>query len=269
MNDRPEPQADDPADVDVNVVALRRPDPPAAVDIAALRQPGPAPDVDAEALTRPAPTPPGPPAGRRRRLVIGAAATALVLMGSGGVWWHRQVTGDPQLEFSGPNVYRDEAATDHSGIVTDDSRHGFHEAERIETIQVAFVPDGHLYATFGLYNGGGHDVRIEAAPAAGMYYWAFDRMTLSSDRNTGFGGGYEPLPFTLHRGETRYVRLEFRLADCNPATLEPGGSSTLSSLRLRYRILGVTRSHDVPFRDSSIDVQAMGECAHPIVETHR
>src|SRR5437588_5583576 len=102
-----------------------------------------------------------------------------------------------------------------------------------------------------------------------MYYWAFGRVTLSTGRNTGFGGRYEPLPFTLHRGETRYLRLEFRLADCDPAALQPGGSSTLRSLRLSYRILGVTRTADVPFRDSTIAVQAMGACPHPIIKNDR
>jgi hypothetical protein len=266
MNDRPEPSAEDPAVVDVNIVALRRPDPPAEVDMAALRRPGLTPDVDAGALTRPAPPPPAPAAGRRRRLVIGTAATAMVLLAGAGALWHRQVTTDPRLEFSGPNVYRDEAATDHTGIVTDDSRQGVDE---VDTVRAAFVPNGRLYASFGLYNGGGHDVRIEAAQPARMYYWGFDRMTLSTDRNTGFGGRYEPLPFTLHRGETRYLRLEFHLADCDPTAFAPGGSSTLRSLRVQYRILGVTRSHDVPFRDSALAVQATGDCAHPIVESNR
>jgi len=96
------------------------------------------------------------------------------------------------------------------------------------------------------------------------------RQTLSTDRNTGFGGRYEPFrTFTLHRGETRYVRLEFRLADCDPAAFQPGGSSTLADLALRYRILGITRTADAPFRDSTIAVQAAGECAHPIIKNDR
>ena len=129
---------------------------------------------------------------------------------------------------------------------------------------------GRLYAFFGLYNGGGHDVRIEPPSAVRMYYWGFERMSLSTDRNTGFGGRYEPFrAFTLHRGETRYVRLEFRLADCAPATLQPGAFSTLRSLRLPYRILGITRTHDVPFRDTALALQAMGDCAHPIVDPTR
>jgi hypothetical protein len=196
-------------------------------------------------------------------VVIGAAAAAVALVVGAAGWWYRQVTADPRLEFSGPNMYRDEAATDHSGIVTDDSRHGIDE---VDTVRVAFVPNGRLYAFFGLSNGGGHDVHIEAAPAARMYYWGFDRMSLSSDRNTGFGGRYEPFrSFTLHRGETRYVRLEFRLAGCDPAAFQPGGFSTLRGLHVSYRILGISRSADVPFQDAAIALQASGVCTHPIV----
>src|SRR5437588_11742532 len=103
MHDRAEPPAEDAPLIDVNIVALRRPGPPVDVDIAALRRPEPTPDVNAAALTRPAPTPPGPPAGRKHRVAIGAAATALVLLAGAGAWWHRQVTTDPHLEFSGPN----------------------------------------------------------------------------------------------------------------------------------------------------------------------
>src|SRR5207248_6222412 len=102
MNDRPEPSAEPPV-VDVNVVALRRPDPPAAeVDVGALKRaaPAPTPEVDARALTRPVPAPPAPPAGRGRRVFVGTALAVLVLMAGAGVWWHRQVTADPRLEFS-------------------------------------------------------------------------------------------------------------------------------------------------------------------------
>ena len=67
MNDHAEPPGEDRGVVDVNVVALRRPDPPAEVDITALRQPGRTAEVDAGALTRPAPTPPGPRSGRLLR----------------------------------------------------------------------------------------------------------------------------------------------------------------------------------------------------------
>ena len=77
---------------------------------------------------------------------------------------------------------------------------------------------------------------------------------------------YEPFrPFTLPRGETVNVRLEYRLADCDPAELQPNAASTVSSLRLRYRILGVTRSVHVPFRDTAVALQAGGPCRNPIV----
>lgn len=81
---------------------------------------------------------------------------------------------------------------------------------------------------------------------------------------------YEPFrPFTLARSETVNVRLEYRLADCDPAELQPNGTSTLSSLRLQYRILGVTRTAHVPFRDTAVALQAGGPCRNPIVRPSR
>jgi hypothetical protein len=234
------------------------------VDPRALQRPEPGPDVDPEALTRPAiPTPAPPPAGRRRRLlVVGASALAVVVAG-GGFRWRHQVTADPRLEFSrGLNVYRDEASTDLSGIVRQANESGFHDDP--DEVRVAFVPGGRLYATVGLYNGGGHDVRIERVPTATMFYWAFDRMSVASDPN---GGRFEPFqPFTLRRGETRQVRLEFRLADCDPAALQPGGYSVLRALQLRYRILGVSQTAGASFNDETVALSATGECAHPLVD---
>ena len=71
-------------------------------------------------------------------------------------------------------------------------------------------------------------------------------------------------PFTLHKGETKNVRLEFHLAGCDPAGLQPGGASSLRSVPLTYRTLGVTRTAAVPFRDLVVAVQAMGTCDDPV-----
>ena len=173
------------------------------------------------------------------------------------------MTADPGLEFYGrPNVYRDEASTDLAGIVHNDNLLG-------DEIDVAFVPNGRLFAAFGLYNGGAHDVRIDEAPPGRFYYWGFDRMGISTDPDDGFvgtAGRYRPFrPFTLRRGETREVRLEFRLADCDPTGLQAGGYSTLRGLTLRYRTLGVSRTRSVAFRDAVLALQAMGVCARPMV----
>ncbi|MDQ4132029.1 MAG: hypothetical protein M3179_02230 [Actinomycetota bacterium] len=223
------------------------------------------PEVDGGALSEPTEVIRRPATVRRRSVIVGVAVTVVMtVLAGGGVWWQRTVTGNPGLEFyGGPNVYRDEATTDRGGI---------HEKHNMlgDEVDIDFTANGRLYAHFGLYNGGHHDIRIEGAPDSRDYYWCFDRMSLSADPDDGFVGvaaRYEPFrPFTLRPGETREVRLEFRLADCNPASLQPGGYSTRRGLSVRYRILGITRTVDVPFRDSVLALQAMGICEHPIVE---
>ena len=209
--------ADDPATADVDLSALRRPGPVPDVDLRALGRPGPAPEVDAEALSRPA-IAPDPPEGRRRRVIIGVAAVALMALAGGGLWWNRQVTADPGLQFSGGlNVARDEAGTDRSGIAPRQTQF----PSDVDEVVVAFVPKGRLYAAVSLSNHGGHDVRIEAVRPGRYYYWGLDRVAVvpvSHDARFGFSARYEPFrPFTLQRGKTRELRLDFRLADCDPA----------------------------------------------------
>lgn len=222
-------------------------------------------DGDVTTLDTPSATNPRPALLRQRSVVIGVAVAVLLAgLAAGGVWWHRQVTADPGLEFyGGPNVFRDEAGTDRTGI---EDKHNLVGDE----VTVAFVANGRLYAHYGLYNGGRHDVRIDAAPRSGSYYWGSEGMSLSADPDDGFVGvahRYEPFrAFTLRRGETREVRLEFRLADCDPAALQPGGYSIRRGLTLRYRILGITRRHHVPIRDTAIALQAIGGCRNPIVD---
>lgn len=225
-------------------------------------------DVDAHELSEPPQVIRRPATVRRRSVIIGIAAATLVAgLTGGGIWWHRTVTGDPGLEFyGGPNVYRDAAGTDRSGI---EEKHNMLGDE----VDIDFTRTGRLYAHFGLYNGGHHDVRIEGAPVSHDYYWGLDSMALSADADDGFVGvasRYEPFrPFTLRPGETREVRLEYRLADCDPASLQPGGFSTRRGATLRYRILGVGRSRHFAFRDSVLALHAMGVCEHPIVDDSR
>ena len=87
-------------------------------DLADPAQADPFPPIDVRSLD-PRPETAAGQATVRRRTVLRAVAIGTVLVGlaGGGVWWHHQVTADPGLEFyGGPNVYRDEAATDLSGI---------------------------------------------------------------------------------------------------------------------------------------------------------
>lgn len=268
MNDLVDPPAHHPDEPAINPSALRRPAPGPDVVPGAIRPPDPKPDVDAEALTRP---PTIPPKVSRRRLVVGSLAAMLILaLAGGGLWWRREVTAEPGLAFhGGQNVFRDDAATDRSRI---GPRRSVFPSD-VDQVEVAFERNGRLFVHVGLFNGGRHDVRIGAVPNDPSYYWGLDRMSLAADTGDGDHGvggvapRYEPFrPFTLQRGETRNVRLELRLADCDPASLQPGGYSTLLSVGMRYRTLGITRTAHVPFRDTEVDLQAMGICLHPLNE---
>ena len=225
------------------------------------------PEVDVRALAgRTTPDEPKPPS-RRRGLVVRVAVSVVVgVLAGGALWWQRTVTADPGLVFSvGPNAYRDPALSDMSGITHKENVLG-------DEVDVDFVPNGRLYVAFGLYNGGQHDVRIEAVPEAKMYYWAFDRMSVGHDPAGGFAGfdrRYQPFrPFTVHRGETVDVRLDFRLADCDPKMLQPGGSY-VRSLPVHYRTFGITRTHDVPLENAAVSIQTIGQCTHPLTKSDR
>ena len=201
-------------------------------------------------------------AGHRKTVV---AIVAVVAALGGGAWWHHQVTRDPSLELYGhPNLSRDEAGYERAGLGEQDNW------PHPPVSTVTFEPNGRLYVHLGLYNGGAHAVRIEQVPPAGFFYWGLDRMSRAAPEPGGVtvAQGYEPFrPFTLARGETVNVRLEYRLADCDPAELQPNATSTVSSLRLRYRILGISRTAHVPFRDTAIALQAGGGCRNAIVRS--
>jgi hypothetical protein len=263
MNDLADPSADQPPTPDVNLEALRRPEPTPDVDVRALARPAPLPEVDAGALRRPA-TPVGPTKSRRRGVMIALLAVVLVAVAGGGLWWNRQVTANPHLEFSGGlNVYRDPAFTDLSGIVRRDGSRSFDADE----VDVTFVPNGPLFAMVGLVNGGAHDVRIEGTRPASMFYWGFDRMSISTDPDGGWNGEWVPFePFTLRRGESRQVRLEFRLAGCDPVAQDPPGFSVLQELDLRYHVLGFTRTAGASFSGEKIALQASRDCPKPNVD---
>jgi hypothetical protein len=201
---------------------------------------------------------PEPPKKRRRWL--GAAALALVLaLLSAGLYLHRAVTAEPGLEFSGFNVFRAEAG-DKTGI--EDLRNTLGTESRVD-----FVSKGSFVAYTSLYNGGPRDLRVRTIPRAGFHYWGLSGAALSTNERTAFvGEDYVPFrPFTLRKGETRYLRLDFSLADCGEAPMEEGWSSTIDSVALTYETLGFRRTAVVPFQQTAISVLAGGECEKPII----
>jgi hypothetical protein len=217
--------------------------------------------ADGHAATVQAPVPPGTPSRRHWRRIV-AVIAALVVVAT-AVWWRRTVTSDPKLQFTHFNRVN---LVDHDGTGTPD---GITRKENLLGTQydVAFVSGQRIFVYLGLRNDGGHTVRIEKVPATGFYYFGFDGMEVSPERETPIGAAttYEPFkPFTLGAGEGRNVRLTFRLADCAPTGPPQPGTTSIHGLLMRYKILGLGRAWVVPFEESVLAVPTRGVCEHPI-----
>jgi hypothetical protein len=202
------------------------------------------------------------PKRNRSRLVV---LIAVLVVAGAAVWWRQTASSDPKLQFTLFNrVNRVE------NDVTGDPREGITEKRNLigTQVDIAFVPKQRIFVYLGLRNEGGQTVRIEQVPPAGFYYFGFDTMEVSPDPDAAPGQmtTYEPLkPFTLKPGETRSVRLTFRMADCSPSDLQPG-TTFVKGLVLRYKVLGLKRAWLVPFEESALAVPTIGRCEHPILD---
>jgi hypothetical protein len=205
---------------------------------------------------------PPPPLWRRNWARLSAGLVVVALVG-GVVWWQRAVTTDPGLSFQARGIYAAE------GVGTGDQTDITENRNLLGSeIAIAFSPGRRIVADWALYNGGARDVRIESVPRAGFYYWGYDAMEVFPTRAPDGVGATtaEPFrPFTLKAGETRDVRLHFRLADCDPAKLQSGFSS-IDTLEVRYRILGVERAVRVPLDEFVLAVRTIGGCDRPILD---
>ena len=89
-------------------------------------------------------------------------------------------------------------------------------------------------------------------------------MVVDDDPNVAFPEGDEPLdPFTLAAGESRDLRGDFRMADCDPAGLDHDGSFGIRSMPVRYRVLGRVRTVAVRFSSAAITLDTWGGCDQP------
>jgi hypothetical protein len=221
----------------------------------------PMPEVDTDAAP---PAPDAPVARPRipRRWRRFAGGVLLVASVASLLWWRSAVTANPGLDLGGSNAYRS-APGDTMGISRLDNALG-------TEVRIEFEPGGQFLAYLGLSNRGNRSVRIEEVPPQGFYYWGFDGVAVAgSEQNSFPGTDYRAFrPFTLPAGETRYLRLDFRLADCDPAGLQDNGYSVVESLPVTYKVLGFRRTVDVPFDKTALSVLATGECNHPILPRH-
>jgi hypothetical protein len=205
-----------------------------------------------------------PPRRRRRRVVVWIAVLMVV---AGAVWWRQTVMADPKLLFTMFNrVLRVEHDTtgNPEGITRKENQLG-------TQYDVAFVPGQRFFVELGLRNEGGRAVQIDKVPLAGFYYFGFDGMEVSPDREAktpiGAATTYQPFkPFTLGAGEGRNVRLTFRLADCKPTSQE-AGTTSIHGLVVQYKILGLGRGWVAPFEKSVLAVPSTGRCEHPIIDS--
>jgi hypothetical protein len=196
-----------------------------------------------------------------RRVVVGIALLVVV---AGAVWWRQTVMADPKLVFTTFNRVlgaEEQASANPEGITR-------REDELGTRYDVAFKSGRRVFVELGLRNDGGHAVQIDKVPTAGFYYFGFDGMEVSPDKESktpiGAATTYQPFkPFTLGAGEGRNVRLTFRLADCAPPSQE-GGSTSIHGLLLRYKVLGLGRGWVAPFERSVLAVATTGVCGHPI-----
>ena len=204
-----------------------------------------------------------PPRRRSPRRRIVAVVAVLVVVGT-AVWWRRTVTADPKLEFTlfnRVNRVEHDATGIPEGITRKENALG-------TQYEIASVPGQRIFVYTGLRNGGGQSVQIGQVPMAGFYYFGFDAMEVSPERDVGIGQltTYEPFkPFTLRAGESRNVRLTFRLADCGPTDQQPG-RTTVRGLLVRYKLLGLERAALAPFEKSVLAVPSIGQCEHPILD---
>jgi hypothetical protein len=187
------------------------------------------------------------PARRRRWWLIALVAVALV---AGGLVYQRAVTTDALSFYGDPNVWRTGSA-DRDGISE------IHNALGTD-VTVSFVRNGPFVVRLGLVNGGRRDVRIRSLPKERAFYYRLEAVETSGQQSGGFRA-FEP--FTLRAGDTRWLQLHFRFADCDLQRSEEAHSSRMA-LRVRYSVLGFPRTGFVPFDKFALSVPS-GDCDHP------
>lgn len=197
-----------------------------------------------------------PSAARRRRWPMVAALMVAIVGIVTGVTLNRMVTTDT-IAVDSLNVFRPTPG-DKTGISEVRNSLG---SESI----VDFERNGTFLVYARLVNTGGRDVEIRGIPTHEYYYFKIDRAGVSAERNGGSGGEYLPLRrFKLSPGESRFVEIRFRLADCELIGGE-GLSSGVTSLPVSYRVMGFSRTVFVDLEREALTVAGGGACDKPFV----
>jgi hypothetical protein len=183
------------------------------------------------------------------------AAVMVAIVGIvAGVTLNRMVTADT-IAVDNLNVFR-ATPGDKTGI-----------SEVRNSLGSEYIVDFERNSTFLVYarlqNTGGSDVEIRGIPTHEYYYFKIGRARVAAERNGGSGGEYLPVrPFKLSPGESRFVEIRFRLADCELIGGE-GSYSGVTSVPVSYRVLGFSRTVFVDLDREALTVAAGGACDKP------
>ena len=186
---------------------------------------------------------------RRRRWPVAVAvvaAVALVAVGLG------QLTA-PALRFDGGATVWRTAPDDEAAVERVDNALG-------SEVTVGFERDGVFSARVALVNHGRYPVKVLGFPNRGAYSYGLESVEMAPEADAPAGAFRS---FTLRRGATEWLVLQFRFADCD---LDHNGAGTIarSTLPVSYRVFGLHRKQSVPFPRFVLSVPD-GRCDHPVL----
>jgi hypothetical protein len=184
---------------------------------------------------------------RHRRLVAGAALVALLAMAVGVLLVHRAVSRDllTATEGNAIGAFPGERVDDLFG-------------ER-DVVQVAYQHGGTYTFEFTINNPTRWDVRVSEFPLP-RHLGMLRPANLAID-TTPFEGPDRTFtafhPFTIGAGEAAMVRVRTSFANCD--RFDPGNSTTLESLPVRYRALWASRTSAIEL-PTAVQVDAPKTC---------
>jgi hypothetical protein len=159
----------------------------------------------------------------------------------------------PALSFDGGPVVWRTVPGDLTGVKRVDNVLG-------TEVTVGFERSGPFTATLALVNHGRYPVKVLGLPDRGAFFYGLESVGMASDPEAPSQPFHS---FTLRRGATRWLMLQFRFASCE---LEPadGVAASRTSLPIDYRVFGLHRREAVPFQRFALSVPS-GRCDHPVL----
>jgi hypothetical protein len=188
---------------------------------------------------------------RRRTVAIALAVAVVVGVVVGGRAW---VRGQDYLEPGSTSRVPADARIVRNQDAPPD------EAE--ETAQVPYRDGAQVVYGLSVRNDGPLSVKVTEvarpeAPAESSFMFRVVDVRMATREFAGTDARVPFRPFTLGRGEERYVEVIGRLGDCE--FWEPRSSETVARQSVRFEVLGQSLSDDVPL-DPHIEIRRGARC---------